>query len=82
MNGISWVNGTSATDAVTFAFGVNPVCAMVIPVVAFAMGPISEAAKMKMIAIPKRSPIKLFLMLDIGKLMPMVELSSHDWYLS
>ena len=78
-NGSNCVTGTSPIDDVTFGFGVKPECAMVIPVVALAMGLINDAAKMKIMAIPRRSPIKLFLMLVPGKLISMVLLSSHDW---
>ena len=57
MNGISWINGTSPAVPVTFGLGVNPVCAMVIPVVKLATLVICVDAKTISTTRPKILPI-------------------------
>lgn len=66
--GSSCVNGTRPGEAVMFGFTVNPVCGMVSPVVAFAVGPMRDPTKKMMMAMKKISPMReAFLILVCGK---------------
>jgi len=70
-NGITWISGTKPGVAVMFTFGVNPVCATVIPVVAFAIGPRRLAPIRSNSRRPKSRPMlcpTAFLMLVVGML--------------
>ena len=55
-NGISWITGTRPTVKVTLGFGVKPACAIVRPVVRFAIVAKSDEARTMMITAPNRSP--------------------------
>jgi hypothetical protein len=64
-SGMIWVIGTAPGEAVRLGFGVNPVCAIVIPVVAFAMKPINAAPIAKKITMSKSTPTS-----RVGRLNP------------
>ena len=66
MKGNSCVRGTSAVEPVTFGLGVNPVWAIVMPVVRLAMVDISDVAKMIMIVAPRISLINELETIGIG----------------
>jgi len=70
--GITWMRGTKPGVWVMFTLGVNPVCATVIPVVAFAIGPRRLAPIRSNSRRPKSRPMlcpTAFLMLVVGMTM-------------